>query len=301
MPPVAEPLPVPDFPEPVMVPSGGGVTVAAYDLGGEGPDVVLVHATGFCAAVWAPMAASLRGCRVVALDVRGHGRSSVPEHGMEWSGTADDVLAVVDHFGLDRPVGLGHSMGGAALLLAEQARPGTFAGLWVFEPIVMPEWYVLQGAAGGDVSNPLAEGARRRRPTFPSTEEAFANFAAKPPMMLLAPEALAAYVTYGFEPQDDGSVTLRCRPEVEAANYEMGARHDGFAHLAEVACPVTVLRGSDRMPGPAGFAKDVADALPAGVLEVHEELFHFGPLEAPADMATSATRFLKSVAPNDRD
>jgi pimeloyl-ACP methyl ester carboxylesterase len=279
-----------------MVPSSGGVTVAAYDLGGEGPDVVLVHATGFCAAVWAPMAASLDGCRVVALDVRGHGRASIPEHGMEWSGTADDVLAVVDHFGLDRPVGLGHSMGGAALLLAEQARPGTFAGLWVFEPIVMPGWYARGSVTEEwDGSNPLAEGARRRRPSFSSAEEAFANFAAKPPMMLLAPEALAAYVAYGFEPQTDGSVTLRCRPEVEAANYEMGARHDGFAHLGDVACPVVVLRGSDQMPGPAGFATDIADALPAGVLEDHPELFHFGPLEDPSVMAASALRFVASV------
>ncbi|MFM7062183.1 MAG: alpha/beta fold hydrolase [Actinomycetes bacterium] len=283
----------PEFPEPVLVPSSGGVTVAAYDLGGTGPDVVLVHATGFCAAVWAPMAASMPGCRVVALDVRGHGRSTVPERGMEWSGTADDVLAVVAHFGLDRPVGLGHSMGGAALLLAEQARPGTFAGLWVFEPIVMPEWYVHRG--GGDGSNPLAEGARRRRASFASAEEAFANFASKPPLRLLAPEALAAYVTYGFDLQRDGSVTLRCRPEVEAANYEMGARHDGFAHLGEVACPVAVLRGNDEVPGPAGFAEDVADALPAGVLEVHDELFHFGPLEAPADMAASALLLVRSV------
>ena len=278
-----------------MVPSTGGVAAAAYDLGGEGPDVLLVHATGFCAAVWAPMADLLDGCRVVALDVRGHGRASVPEHGMEWSGTADDVLAVVDHFGLDRPVGLGHSMGGAALLLAEQARPGTFAGLWVFEPIVMPEWYDSQGAGGGDGSNPLADGARRRRSTFPSAEDAFANFAAKPPMMLLAPEALAAYVTYGFEPQSDGSVTLRCRPEVEAANYEMGARHDGFAHLGEVTCPVVVLKGSDRVPGPAGFAADIADALPSGVLEDHPELYHFGPLEDPAAMASSALRFVRTT------
>jgi len=279
-----------------MVPSSGGVAVAAYDLGGEGPDVVLVHATGFCAAVWAPMAAGLTGYRVVALDVRGHGRSSVPELGMEWSGTADDVLAVVDHFGLERPAGLGHSMGGAALLLAEEARPGTFAGLWVYEPIVMPEWYVLQG--GGDGSNPLAEGARRRRPSFASADEAFANFAAKPPLMLLAPEALAAYVAYGFETQPDGSVVLRCRPEVEASNYEMGARHDGFAHLGDVACPVVVLRGSDRVPGPAGFAADIAEALPSGTLEDRPELFHFGPLEDPEAMAASARSFLRSLAPD---
>jgi len=268
--------------------STDGTRLASYDLGGPGDDLLLVHATGFCAGVWTPLAAHLGEHHTVALDVRGHGRSATPDS-MHWDGTAQDVLATVDEFGLDRPFGVGHSMGGASLILAEQARPGTFRGLWLFEPIIFPPTTV---AAAGDPdsdtpSNPLSEGARRRRDRFASAEDAYSNFAAKPPLSELSAAALAAYVRDGFELLDDGSVVLRCRPEVEASTYEMGAVHHAFDHLDEVRCPVTVVRGTQRVPGPASFAPLIAEALPLGTLEDHPELGHFGPLQDPSAMARS--------------
>ena len=211
-----------------------------------------------------------------------YGRSAVPDAGMHWSGTAADVLATIDELGLDRPFGIGHSMGGASLVLAEQARPGTFRGLWIFEPIIFPP--SLAGA-GGD--NPLVAGARRRRADFDSAAAAYDNFASKPPFSVLDPQALAAYVEYGFEPLDDGSVTLRCRPEVEAATYSMGPEHDAFAHLGDVECPVTVARGGDTGPGPAALVPAIVDGLPRGRIEEHPALGHFGPLEDPRAIAGS--------------
>ncbi len=262
------------FDAPRTVASTDGVELATYDLGGDGPDLLLVHATGFCAGIWEPVAARLDGFRRAALDVRGHGRSTTPASGMSWEGTGRDVLATVDALGLERPIGVGHSMGGASLLIAELARPGTFASLWLFEPIVFPA--PLPEGPGG---NPLSEGARRRRPDFPSAEAAEANFASKPPLDELAPECLHAYVRYGFETVEDGSVTLRCRPEVEAATFEMGPRHRTFDRLAEVGCPVTVVRGRDDGIGPAALAPGIAAGLATGALEEHPELGHFGPLQ----------------------
>jgi pimeloyl-ACP methyl ester carboxylesterase len=278
LPPLAMPLP-----PPVTVDSADGTPLATYDLGGDGDDLLLVHATGFCAGVWTPIAALLTPHRRAALDVRGHGRSGVPDAGMDWNGTAQDVLATVDALGLERPFGVGHSMGGASLVLAEQARPGTFRGLWLFEPIIFPP----ELRVGDPAQNPLAQGARRRRARFDSAVAAYENFARKPPLSALSPDALSAYVQYGFEEGSDGAVELRCRPEVEASTYEMGGVHRAFEHLAEVTCPVTVVRGTDRVPGPAGFAPTVAQALPHGRLEDHPELGHFGPLEDPRSMATS--------------
>ena len=43
---------------------------------------------------------------------------------MDWNGFVDDVLAVIDAWGVAPLVAVGHSKGGAALLLAEQRRPG---------------------------------------------------------------------------------------------------------------------------------------------------------------------------------
>src|SRR5579872_6944966 len=102
-----------------------GVGIACYDLGGSGPVLLLAHATGFCAAVLAPLAARLADrFHCIAFDERAHGLSDRPaDEDFGWYGFAADVLAVVDHLGLEQPLGFGHSCGGAALLLAEETRP----------------------------------------------------------------------------------------------------------------------------------------------------------------------------------
>ena len=161
-------------------------------LRGSGRGPLLVHATGFCAEVFGPLARSLgRRFRCWGLDLRAHGRSDRPTDGdFAWSGFCTDVLTAIDHLGLSHPYAFGHSCGGAAILLAEQARPGTFASLYCFEPVVLDE---PAGALPVD-ANPLTEGARRRRQTFPVAEDALVNFSAKPPLSGLDPEVLRIYV-----------------------------------------------------------------------------------------------------------
>ena len=269
--------------------SSDGVTVSLHDLGGDGPLLLLAHATGFHGRVWGPCASHLRDRHCVAPDLRGHGDSVIPDGiGFAWSGFADDVLAVVDHLGGGPMIAAGHSKGGASLLLAEQRRPGTFTGLYLYEPIVFPPIAAaLQRGEDGESTNPLAAGARRRRPTFDSYDAAYDNFATKPPFDALDPTVLRAYVDGGFRLQDDGTVTLKCRPENEAQVYEMGSQHDAYDHLAEVACPVTVGFGADAPFSPASFAEPIVERLPDGRLDPHPDLGHFGPLEDPAAIAAS--------------
>jgi pimeloyl-ACP methyl ester carboxylesterase len=263
------------------VPSTDGVTLTLHDLGGDGPDLLLCHPTGFHALTWAPVAAELGDrAHCWALDFRGHGDSTAPASGSyDWHGTADDVLAVIDHLGLEDVRAVGHSMGGAALVLAEQARPGTAAALWLYEPIVFPP---AEGVT--PVGNPLAAAARRRKAWFPDRAAARANYAAKPPLGAFRADALDAYVDHGFRAAPDGGVTLKCPPEVEAAVFEMGGSHAGFAHLGEVACPVTVVASGDGGP-PSWAAGLIAEALPHGRLSTMHDLSHFGPMEDPYAVA----------------
>jgi pimeloyl-ACP methyl ester carboxylesterase len=267
------------------VPSTDGVTVALFDLGGEGPPLLFCHPTGFHALTWAPLAAELAPvAHCWSLDLRGHGDSTAPDHGdYAWTGMADDILAAVDHIG-PPPAGLfavGHSLGGATLALAEQARPGTFAGMWLFEPILPPP---PEGARTGP--NPMAEAARRRRRRFPSRDAAYANYASKPPMDTLTPAALHAYVDHGFRDLPDGEVELKCTPEVEAAVFEASFRSPAFRRLGEVRCPVTVaVSGDGGMPALMGPL--AADAFADGRLESYPELTHFGPMEDPPLLAAA--------------
>jgi pimeloyl-ACP methyl ester carboxylesterase len=263
-----------------------GVRIAYYDLGGDGPPLVLAHATGFCGPVLAPMASHLRGrFHCVALDERGHGASDPPPgENFDWHGFGADVLGVVDNLGLDHPFAFGHSCGGAALLLAEEARPGTFAALYCFEPVVYPGDDPLAPVIEG---NPLAAGALRRRAEFSSRRDAISNFAGKAPFDRLHPDALAAYVDNGFAPADGGAIRLRCRREHEALVYAHGFSHDAYAHLAEVRCPVTLACGA----ATDGFGPDhlhaLAQRLVATSTAVLRGMGHFGPLEEPAAVAAS--------------
>jgi pimeloyl-ACP methyl ester carboxylesterase len=268
------------------VTAADGIALAVHDHGGSGRPTLLCHATGFHGAVWEPLSAALgEGFERWAIDFRGHGASVIPpDHPVPWDAVAGDVLAAVDQ--LDLPagevLGVGHSMGGAALLLAEQARPGLFAGLWLYEPIAPPRGTVPASEGG----NTLADGARRRRPSFGSIAEALANFASKPPLNVARADALHAYVRHGLVEGEDGAVHLACRPADEARFYEGGGAHGAFDHLGEVACPVVVACSGEPF-GPAMFARHIAEGLPDGSLEVHPHLTHFGPLESPAELAAS--------------
>ena len=267
----------------MRVPSTDGVTVAVHDLGGDGPPLLLVHATGFCGAVLGPLAEALGGLfHAWALDIRGHGATGAPE-GVDfgWMGFSDDVLAVVDSLGLERAYGFGHSSGGAAVLDAEARRPGTFRALYCYEPIV---WPTPPPPGSRDL---LIEGALRRRDRFGSREDARANFASKRPFSGFSPDALEAYLTCGFEEDGDGSVRLRCRREWEAAVYRRGLVHDGFSRLGSVTCPVVVASGDRREAVDGDVVARQAAALPHAHLETFAGLGHLGPMEDPVAVARS--------------
>jgi pimeloyl-ACP methyl ester carboxylesterase len=258
-----------------------GISVAVHDLGGEGPPLLLAHATGFHGLVWAPAARSLRSrFRCWAVDFRGHGDSGVPEH-FDWRGFGLDLLAVVDGLGLNGAYGAGHSMGGAALLLAEQEAPGTFEALYLYEPAVAPP------AEERTAPSPSSLSAARRREAFPSRHAALVNYAAKAPMRSFAPEVLAGYVTHGFEDLADGTVRLKCRAANEAAVFEGFPPPAAHARQRAVLCPVTLAYGADsggnRQDGRTVPLSQLPDrtVVPLGALD------HFGPLVHPRLVADS--------------
>ena len=258
------------------VKSADGLTLAAYDFGGDGPPLLFAHATGFHAHVWLPIVEVLSDrFHCYGFDSRGHGRSEIGDED-GWRTWSADTVAVVEQLGLDRPFAVGHSSGASLLLMGEQDHPGTFRALFCYEPVMMPtDEPLTQGTP-----NPLEEGARRRREVFPSFDEARANYASKPPLNVLAPDALDAYVRHGFEEVPDG-VRLRCRGENEARMYAGTLVHDAFSRLGEVGCPVTYACGerTDAM-GPAAM-EAMAARTPDARTQVLPGLGHFGPLQNP--------------------
>jgi pimeloyl-ACP methyl ester carboxylesterase len=196
---------------------------------------------------------------------------------------------VLEALGLDGWRGVGHSMGGAVLLLAEQRVPGTFLDLCCYEPVVIPPAPPTDGF-GAPIA--MSELALKRRARFASRREAFENFAAKPPMNRFDPAALDAYVTFGLVDDPEGGVTLACTREDEASVYEGASRSHAWDHLAEVRPPVTLLGGEDPRDPVSRFVEDAARRLPRGSAIRMEGLSHFGPFEDPLAVGRTAAAAL---------
>ncbi len=259
--------------------------IALHDLGGAGPLTLYAHATGFHAHVWKPVTDHLPHLHNVAYDARGHGESVAdPEWVVDWSVYGADAADVArDLSAADGPMlGVGHSMGGAALIMAALESPRSFRGLVVYEPIVIAPDTAPPGGSNG---NFLAMGARKRRSSFDSFDAALANFSSKPPLNIFTPEALAQYVRHGFREGEDGHVHLRCRPEHEARTYEAGGNHRTWERLGDLTVPVWVVCGLPEEMQPSARTKTLAERIPDMRYIQLDHLGHFGPMQAPGEIA----------------
>jgi pimeloyl-ACP methyl ester carboxylesterase len=209
-----------------------------------------------------------------------------------WSGYGDDALAVsrvITAAHTATPIiGAGHSMGGAALVMAALRAPELFRALVLYEPIIFPP-QVRVGMNETGVPSPLAEGARRRRSAFASFDEAIANYSSKPPLNVMHPDALRAYVLHGFRAEHDG-ISIRCSPEHEARTYEMGAIHETWNDLPKLQVPVWLVSGEVIPHTPSAIAALIANEVPGSTLVQWSDLGHFGPMQDPQRFAQLITQ-----------
>ena len=260
-------------------PDGGvfflrGVVGADPKPGAPAPTVVVfAHGGGYNLGVWIPVIEHLHVLwreagetyEVVALDWIGHG------HGRRLPGEGaaadrfdiaslgpDDVFAVLDDAGADdarfatagrRVVGVGHSNGGMILALSEQRRPGAFAGLVLFEPIIYDSDAL--GTTASDNFLWLEGMAAKRKYEFEvGREDNFGVASRYFDKALMGWEAGAKryYVEFGMrEVRRVGaaSVVLYCPKDVEQAlfaNTPVSAAK-AFRGLGKIRCPVRVCCG----------------------------------------------------------
>jgi non-heme chloroperoxidase len=106
------------------------VKLEVLDWGGSGRPVVLLTGLGNNAHVFDKFAPKLIGAyHVYGITRRGYGVSSAPATGYSADRLGDDVLAVIDSLKLNRPVLVGHSIGGEELSSVGSRHPEKVAGL----------------------------------------------------------------------------------------------------------------------------------------------------------------------------
>ncbi|KAG8522835.1 Protein phosphatase methylesterase 1, partial [Galemys pyrenaicus] len=157
--------------EDVEVENETGKDISFANSGSEGPVLLLLHGGGHSALSWAVFTAAIISrvqCRIVALDLRGHGETKVKNsEDLSAETMAKDVGNVVEAMYGDLPppiMLIGHSMGGAiAVHTASANLVPSLLGLCMID--------VVEGTAM-DALNSMQNFLRGRPKTFKSLENA---------------------------------------------------------------------------------------------------------------------------------
>jgi pimeloyl-ACP methyl ester carboxylesterase len=183
---------------------------------GGAPPLVLVHGVGCDHSFMAPQFDAFAGAhRVVAVDLRGHGRSDKPQQDYTIPAFADDLAWVLRELGLERTVVVGHSMGGAVALELAAERPDLLAGVVLLDTAVLPApnvWAGVQPVVAALKTPAYREAARRffAEAFFLPTDNAERK-AAVLAAMLATPRHVLASAFENIFAWDSARAAARCR------------------------------------------------------------------------------------------
>jgi lipase len=264
------------------------------------PPLVLMHATGFLARLWQPVAETLtEGFDVYAFDMRGHGDSDKQVAGdrsqepgdrdgpYHWRNLVDDLTGFLDAFALRGVPIVGHSSGGAAAAYLATTRPEYVSRLALFEPIIFAQDF----APPEERRNEMAEGARKRRMVWSSPEEMVEAYRERPAFERWREDVLRLYAEEGTFRREDGQVELKCPGEVEAAFFDNSRSLDTWERLPEIRCPVLLMWGElTHGPFPA-LMEQVAARIPNVTTATIANAGHLAPMERPEAVADTVLSF----------
>ena len=264
-----------------------GLNFRYLDWGGvEGRNtIVLLHGGGLTAHAWDLVCLGLRKTwRCLALDARGHGDS-------DWSADVDyrissqrtDVLAFLDHLGLEQVALVGHSMGGFTSISLAAHAPQRVAALTLVD--IGPE--------------PREEGTRQIRgliaqaKDFGSIDDAVRQVLAFTPTR--NPQSLRRSLQIALRESADG----RWRWKYDPGRY-VQLRSESFARerlalwddLRRIRCPAQVIRGANSRVFWQEDAERVASTLADGRWVLAPGAGHNVHSENPKVIIESVTELL---------
>jgi pimeloyl-ACP methyl ester carboxylesterase len=108
-----------------------GVDIAYEDAGASEDVLLFVHGHPFDRTMWTPQTDhfSQNGWRVLAPDLRGYGSSGAAHGKTKLEAFSDDLIALLDHLEIEKPIIVGLSMGGQIAMEVARAHGARLRGL----------------------------------------------------------------------------------------------------------------------------------------------------------------------------
>ncbi|MEZ5866491.1 MAG: alpha/beta fold hydrolase [Geminicoccaceae bacterium] len=250
-----------------------------YELAGDGPPLLLVPGLGGIADFWGPIVPALAERFTVILhDHRGCGRSSLERIDFSIAQMAGDVLALLDHLGLERAHLVGHSTGGAIGQTIALDHPDRLDRLGLSGTWAAPDaWFQGLFASRSAI---LRTGG---------------------PALYLQSSALMLYPPWWIRDHPEiltvTEEAARARvpdPEVLLARIAAILRHDRAADLHRVTAPTLVIGARDDMVTPAYLSEDIGRLVGRSRTLILPDGGHFFPVTRAGQFVRAIVDFLDS-------
>ena len=248
---------------------------------GSGQAVVLLHGTTANLGVWDAVVDRLGdGVRTIAVDQRGHGRSSKPATGYRAADYCGDIIALLQALGSGPAVLVGHSLGARNAVVAGALRPDLVAGVVAvdYTPFIEPE-----------VLDELETRVRGGDRAFASEAEIEEYLRTRYPLM--PADAIRRRTIYGYSRQ--GEVFRPLADPSAMVSTVNGLREDFDGAVRKIRVPVTLVRGEhSRIVSERAFAA-TRELRPDFRAVTTPDADHYVPEEAPDAVADEIDRMLK--------
>jgi 3-oxoadipate enol-lactonase len=256
----------------------GGLELA-YDEGGSGTPLLLVHGWPHDRTLWAGQLGGLAtSARVLAPDLRGFGGSSVrPPYSIDQY--ADDLVAFLEVLGVAQAVVCGLSMGGYIAFSMLRRHRERVRGLILADTRATADTDEVRANRSKLIALIEQEGmaalaARQLQPTLGRT-----TLARQPQLVETVRRMMAS------APAEGAIGALRA----------MAERPDSTPMLATIDVPTLVVGGAEDAISPPEVLRAMAAQIPRSRVEILEQGGHVCPLERPAAFNHVVTEYLGAL------
>lgn len=250
-----------------------GSTLAYRDIG-EGQPLLLVHGFPFSSAMWEPQISALRTVyRIIVPDLRGFGASELGQPPGSLRPYADDLIALLDHLGLERVALAGLSMGGYIAFEVVRQHANRLSAL-----------ILADTRAGADT-----EEGKRGRETNALLAEKDGPAAVGEAML---PRLIAANAPDSLRTQIRQIIAANSSAGTAAALRSMAARPDSSDLLAGIRVPTLIIVGAEDQLTPPDQSRLMHAGIPNSQLVEIPGAGHLSILENPVLFNQAIETFL---------
>ncbi|MCI4350126.1 MAG: alpha/beta hydrolase [Thermoplasmata archaeon] len=246
---------------------------------GDGSPILLVHGLGGNRTVWnSVLPLLIPKAQVVAVDLRGHGRSPLPEGStFGFDELAQDLLALLDRLALPSVHVVGLSAGGFLALRLALDHPDRLRSL------------ILIGSAAQCDGHTRAIGQNW---ADVYTNEGFDAYALRLLKDLYYPDWIEAHLDFADHLREE----VKGQDLRGAVQWGLNVRgFDVRGQVGRLRLPALILHGMDDRVVDSSHARYLRQSIPGAQLRLFPRTGHFVPIEHPTEVAEALATFVDGV------